>query len=324
MLVMPLNVTDKTLDLIHREYNVAVNTATSMQEIPEIMHRNLKDSKSLIPKEDYSVFFTFMDGLINCYRERCMTFEITDFVTELNSVVMYIIRWLNEEQQANIDINWYARRKALESDLTKILNKSLLDDNTSVYIRDRFGIRGILLNKETSTETIKKIDIIFNAIKDILVRESPAKDEFTSWYLNNSSINRINRYKLDAFVQDIPFAITDIRDYVHKPKANGYQSFQFTLQTNAYSKILPGVKIEFQLRDLDMHNRAEGKVVAESPEMDQSHKSYKSEIDERISRVFKIDDFSKVNLAGFVNYDDKDADRDGLHHPKHFADRRSK
>ncbi len=76
-----------------------------------------------------------MDGLVNCYRERKMTFEITDFVTELNSVVMYIIRWLNEEKQANIDINWYARRKALESDLTKILNKSLLDDDISVYTR---------------------------------------------------------------------------------------------------------------------------------------------------------------------------------------------
>ena len=265
-------ITDKTLEIIHREYNVAVNTATSMQEIPEIMHRNLKDLKTDIPEEDASVFFSFMDGLVNCYRERKMTFEITDFVTELNSVVMYIIRWLNEEKQANIDINWYARRKALESDLTKILNKSLLDDDISVYIRDRFGIRGILY----------------------------------------------------SFVIDIPFAITDVRDYIHKPKANGYQSLQFTLQTSVYSPILPGAKIEFQLRDLDMHNKAEGYVVAESPEMDQSHKSYKNEIDERISNVFRIDDFAKVNLSGFVSYDDKNADRDGLHHPKHFADRRSK
>lgn len=101
-------ITDKTLEIIHREYNVAVNTATSMQEIPEIMHRNLKDLKTDIPEEDASVFFSFMDGLVNCYRERKMTFEITDFVTELNSVVMYIIRWLNEEifavHSANISI----------------------------------------------------------------------------------------------------------------------------------------------------------------------------------------------------------------------------
>ena len=40
-------ITDKTLEIIHREYNVAVNTATSMQEIPEIMHRNLKDLKTI-------------------------------------------------------------------------------------------------------------------------------------------------------------------------------------------------------------------------------------------------------------------------------------
>lgn len=317
-------ITDKTLEIIHREYNVAVGEASSMQEIPEIMHRNLKDLKTDIPEEDASVFFSFMDGLVNCYRERKMTFEITDFVTELNSVVMYIIRWLNEEKQANIDINWYARRKALESDLTKILNKSLLDDDISVYIRDRFGIRGILLNKDTQKNNIEKIDIIFKAIKDILVRESPSKDAFVEWYQICPTINKINRFKLDAFLTDIPFAITDVRDYIHKPKANGYQSLQFTLQTSVYSPILPGAKIEFQLRDLDMHNKAEGYVVAESPEMDQSHKSYKNEIDERISNVFRIDDFAKVNLSGFINYDDKNADRDGLHHPKHFADRRSK
>ena len=151
-------ITDKTLEIIHREYNVAVNTATSMQEIPEIMHRHLKALKADIPENDSSVFFSFMDGLVNCYRERRMTFEITDFVTELNSVVMYIIRWLNEEKHANIDINWYARRKALESDLTKILNKSLLDDDVSVYIRDRFGIRGILLNKDVQKNNIEKIN----------------------------------------------------------------------------------------------------------------------------------------------------------------------
>lgn len=91
-------ITDKTLEIIHREYNIAVGEASSMQEIPEIMHRNLKDLKTDIPEEDASVFFSFMDGLVNCYRERKMTFEITDFVTELNSVVMYIIRWLNEEK----------------------------------------------------------------------------------------------------------------------------------------------------------------------------------------------------------------------------------
>ena len=318
------NVTDKTLEIIHREYNLAAQAATTMQEIPELLHLNLKALKADIPKEDSSIFFGFMDGLVNCYRERSMTFELTEFVTELNSTVMYIVRWLNEEENANIDINWYARRKALESDLTKILNKALLDDNVSVYIRDRFGIRGILLNKDIPKNNIEKINIVFQAIKDILVRrDSSYKDSFVEWYHTNPAINEINVFKLDKFL-DIPFAITDIRDYINKPKANGYQSLQFTLQTSVYSKILPGAKIEFQLRDLAMHNRAEGNVQAETPELDQSHKSYKNEIDERISKVFKIDDCSKINLTGFVDYEDKDSDRDGLHCPKHFADRRSK
>lgn len=318
------SITDKTLEIIHREYNVAVCSTSSITEIPKIMHTNLRKLSSLIPDEDNSVFLNFLDGLVNCYRERLMTFEITDFVTELNSVIMQIIRWLNESQNANIDINWYARRKALESDLTKILNKSLEDDSISVYIRDRFGLRGILLNQGNTVENIEKINLIFHSIRDILVRESPSKNSFTRWYRCNPKLTKLNCYNLDTFLFDIPFAITDIKDYINNPKANGYQSLQFALQTSIYSPVLPGVKIEFQLRDLDMHNRAEGYVLAESPEQDQSHKSYKKEIDERISNVFNIDDFSKVSLPGFVNYDDKTSDRDGLHYPKHFSDRRPK
>lgn len=319
-----VKVTDKTLEIIHREYNLATQIAVILQNIPEFMYQNLKKRKKEIPEKDLSFYFTFLDGLSNCYRERNMTFEITDFATDLNTVVMYIIRWLNEVKGANIDLNWYARRKALESDLTKILNKALLDDNESVYIRDRFGIRGILLNKGSVEDNIKKIDIIFSAIKDILVRESTYKEEFIEWYRNNPSINIINKYKLDVFLNEIPFAITDVRDYIHHPKPNGYQSLQFTLQTSIYSPVLPGIKIEFQLRDLDMHNRAEGYVKVDSPEKDQSHDTYKNEIDERIANVFRIDDCSKVNLTGFVDYNDKNSDRDGLHYPKHFADRRSK
>lgn len=54
-------ITDKTLEIIHREYNIAVGEASSMQEIPEIMHRHLKALKADIPENDSSVFFSFMD-----------------------------------------------------------------------------------------------------------------------------------------------------------------------------------------------------------------------------------------------------------------------
>lgn len=318
------NVTDKTLAIFHREYNLAAQAATTMQEILEIMYQNLKKLKSDIPEEDLPVYLRFMDGLRNCYKERQLTFEITDFVTELNSVVMYLIRWLNEEKHANIDINWYARRKSLESDLTKILNKSLQDNDVSVFIRDRFGLRGILLNKDTQENNINKIDLIFQTIKDVLVQDSPTREAFARWYQNNTRINKITKFMLDTFLEEVPFAVTDVKNYIKNPKANGYMSFHFALEISIYSQFFPGIKIEFQLRDLGMHLRAEGIIPAESPDKDQSHKSYKNEIDERISKVFRIDDFSKVNLPGFVDYNDKTSDRDGLHFAKHFADRRSK
>ena len=310
----------ETLSFLHNKYQLALQQSSNILEIVKNLFSILKDEE--VSEADAEAFDSFIDGLRGCYRFREKTFVITNVITYITITIMYIILWLNENNNIHLDINWYSRRKSLESELTKILRKSA--ENSSINIRDRFGIRGILLNKDVQKNNIEKIDIIFKAIKDILVRESPSKDAFMEWYQTNPTINKINRFELDAFLVDIPFAITDVRDYIHKPKANGYQSLQFTLQTSVYSPILPGAKIEFQLRDLDMHNRAEGYVVAENPEMDQSHQSYKNEIDERISKVFRIDDFAKVNLSGFVNYDDKNADRDGLHHPKHFADRRSK
>lgn len=320
----PINISNETLALLHREYNDVTNKAKTLPEIPKMLYFNLKEKSEIIPEEDSDIFWTFMDGLKKCWEQRERTFEITDFITDLNSVIMYIIRFLNETKNAGIDIDWYGRRKALDRELTKILNKSVFDTASSAFIRDRFGLRGILMVKETTPQTINQIQVIYKSIGTILAKDTPLKGEFINWYKENPDINYLAKTKLDIIL-DLPFEIISVKDYISHPKENGYQSLQFTLQTTSLSKILPGFQIEIQLRDLLMHNRAEGLIEPESPELDQSHLSYENEIDPRIAGVFVIDDCSLVKLPGFVDYknENKFADRDGLHSPKHFSDRRS-
>lgn len=304
------SMTQATLDLINREYQKAVKKSTKMYQIVEILYDNLFNNVKLVDPEDIETFWSFLDGLRNCMIERSMTFEITDFFTDLNSTLMYIIKWLNKDQNQEIDLNWYGRRKSLKSDLTKILEKACNSEYDTVSIRDRFGLRGILLNKDAEKERVKKIYIAFRAIIDILTKtKSPQKERFVEWYQHNSSINKLARCKLDIIL-NIPFKIETetLKDYIAAPKDNNYRTLQFTLGIAMHSDILPGAKIEIQLRDLEMHQDAEYGSA--------SHDAYKDKVDKRL-KVFELpDNRSEINLIGF-----DEEDRIGLEDPKHFADR---
>ena len=311
-------ITKTTLDLIHREYQVAALKSDKMVQIVKNLYKGLSEQIENVPQEDIDTFCSFLDGLECCQIERSMTFEITDFFTDLNSTLMYIIKWLNDAKNQDIDINWYGRRKSLESDLTKMLYKSCNSDNhESVSIRDRFGLRGILLNEDSKETRIHKIYVVYKAIVDILTKKnSPVKGKFIEWYQNNPSVNKLAQCKLNIILS-IPFQISSeyLKDYIANPKKNNYQTLQFTLEIAMYSEILSGAKIEIQLRDLEMHNVAEFGSAA--------HTDYKDEIDKKIQETFVLENFSELHLSGFTNYEQKYDDRDGLHYPKHFADRRS-
>lgn len=309
--------TKTTLDLIHREYQVAAEKSNQMLEIVKNLYFSLSSHISSVPQEDLEAFSSFLDGLDTCLIERQLTFELTDFFTDVLSGLMYIVKWLNDTQNRCIDVNWYGRRKSLESELTKILDKSCNSSIQVFSIRDRFGLRGILLNENCQEEKIELIYAVYTAVIEILVkRNSSIRCHFIKWYRKNPKISKLAQAKLDILLE-IPFKIPEeyLKDYIAHPKPNTYQTLQFTLEIAMYSEILPGAQIEVQLRDLEMHYNAEfGKA---------SHTEYKDEIDKCIQETFVLEDFSNLHLSGFRDYKQQYEDRDGLHYPKHFSDRRS-
>ena len=132
----------KTLDLIHEKYQESLRKSSNILEIVKNLYNLSKDEE--VDSADANEFYSFVDGLRACYRFRENTFASTNITTYITITVMYIIIWLNETYNLHLDINLYSRRKSLESELSKILRKS--SETSSVNIRDRFGIRGVLLN----------------------------------------------------------------------------------------------------------------------------------------------------------------------------------
>lgn len=305
----------KTLNFIHEKYQIALQQSSNILEIVKNLYLILKDEE--VESSDSESFDSFVEGLRDCYCFREKTFVITNVMTYITISLMYIILWLNETNNMHLDINWYSRRKSLESELTKILRKSA--DSSSINIRDRFGIRGILLNNYSDEDADKYIHIIFDTLSGILASKNrKTRKEFIDWINSNSTINEIDK-QIIKYVLDIPFRIEFIKDFISEPKENNYQSLQFTLTIQMYSEVLPGCQMEIQLRSLKMHEEAQRGTA--------SHLEYKKysrdgQLEDPINNVFVVDDFSKLNIVGFSSYESIDHDQDGIHFAKKFSERR--
>jgi (p)ppGpp synthase/HD superfamily hydrolase len=189
-------------------------------------------------------------------------------------------------QFLDLNIGWYFREKKIYSDLTKILNKSL-SAKGSVLIRDRFGIRGIL-DDSTDNDNIEKLYVIHKTISNIIsTKESKIRDNFIKWYTNH---NMDSSKSIDT-VLSIPFKMDEksVKDYLIKPKDNGYRSLHFGLIIADYSQVFPGVHLEIQLRDLHMHEAATQGGAA-------CWNKYKSEIPLEIREVFQLDSNTNLQL----------------------------
>lgn len=308
--------TQETLDLIHISYQASLERSSNILEVVENLYSILESAE--VAEVDAHAFDTFVDGLRACFQLRRRTFEITNLTTYITLMIMYIIIWLNEVKHLCLDLNLYSRRKSLESHLTKILRKS--DSNYSVNIRDVFGIRGILQNDCSPEEADRYIHLIFNSISGILsAKNRKMRKDFVEWLNNNHRINSLDRNILN-YLLDIPFRTEFVKDFIKDPKCNNYQSLHFTLTISMYSATLAGCQIEIQLRSAEMHERAEYGEAAHA-----EYKKYKAEgsdEEDPSTKVFLVDDFSKLNITGFSSYISPDDDTDGLHFPKSFGIRR--
>lgn len=333
---------DKTLSLLHELFQEAFQQSDDILEIVDKYYSALQQSKSQIPPEDRTFFYEFMDGLKGCLNYRQKTFAIMNTVTYINIALLYIIIWLiNEGSQ--MDVFLIARRKALESDLFKILKKSLKNDyliktgcsessELSSNIRDRFGFLFIVNNKEHSNEYI--YEIYNSVILGILCgKNHEMKDNFISWLTTHPRIPKLEK-DMVLNVLDIPFAFEHLKDFIKNPKPNGYRTLQGTLRIEMYSDILPGCMMEIQIRDYEMHRVA----VSGSA----SHVDYKLEFDtpefeginlKKLTNVFTVDNPETSHISGLTRYIKSDSistdndllevtrldDADGILCPKVFV-----
>ena len=301
--------TQETLDLIHTSYQQALSQSSNILQIVENLFAILNDVE--VCNADAEAFDAFIDGLRGCHKIRNKTFVITNQVTYINITLMYVILWLNSTQNLCYDINLYARRKSLESDLRKILEKSIDCSDISANIRDRFGLRGIILNEFSNEQAKEYIYTLFNAISGILAgRNRKTKKAFIEWFEANPMIPQSDKDTLRG-VLAIPFYVDFVKDYIKEPKPNGYESLQFTMCVPMYSDVLPGFQLEIQLRSEEMHKIAVSGSAA--------HKDYKEA--QRLRKVFVVDDFSSLNITGFTSCNKED-DKDGIHNSKEFFNRR--
>ena len=298
--------THETLNYMHRSYLEVVQQPKN-ENIVDILIDLLDElSEFEPPEEDSEEFDMFLRNLESSIRIRKKTFSLTSLVSDIVFVMMYIALWANNAKGLNIDINIMARRKALESELTKLLKKD--------SIHDRFGIRGIVLNNDSEEIRIQKLYSFSTYIVNILTK-SNRKDynHFIEWFTRDENIDEYTIERL-YHILDLPFKIDHVKDYIANPKDNGYQSLHFVLMTEMYSDTLPGAEFEVQFRTFEMHQHAvNGKY---------NHTAYKESIESDIKNVFTIDDFSKVHFVGFRSYDSTDDDIDGIHFGKSLFNRR--
>ena len=106
--------TQKTLDFLHTAYNDIAETPKTSNIIDILRELLDKLSDYNVPDEDSNEFDVLIRNLETSIRIRQKTFQLTNMVSDIVFVMMYIVIWANKFHGLDIDINIMARRKALE------------------------------------------------------------------------------------------------------------------------------------------------------------------------------------------------------------------
>ena len=284
--------------------------------IVQHLEKELNDRKAELSGNDRLIFNCFLPSLRQTIRHRKLTMGATSLVSDLTDFIRYICIWLNSEKGYNVDVKLLSRRKALTSELKKILLKSLDHVNDPELalipptIRDRFGLR-IILAEDDSDALLELTRVIISILTN---PDSDSYIEFTDW-LNTIDCKfggeEIPKNMLLNFL-NYHFNLGNVKNYVICPKESTYQSWQCTLTVDATSPNLGGFMFEVQTRTAAMHKNAEYGPA--------SHDEYKKEIELKVKGVFEIHSYN----GGIVFYegpDYPDLDLDGLEVPADILSR---
>ncbi len=332
---------EKTLNLIHEAYVHATQTSSiNAVEIEEHL-RDYLDTSANIPEEDAEIVDFFLDKLSKSISARKLTFQSTNLCSEVLHATMYIVAWANKHFNKEIDANITARRKSLESELSKELE--MADNLNPSQIRDRFGIRFVVLNKDNAIGLSCFLATkILNVLCNLNRQDRNSFIKYTRM-LDEDAQKRIKRLlKIPFIIEPLvrtdkkPFNpeeypevelptdldrglvqhLTGSMKFYFDPKWNGYQSIHFILGIDANSPVMPGFQIELQFRTWKMHVYAENSINA-------SHDAHKEGVAD-YAKVFHLNskEIEEANVCGFYSYKNPENDVDGIFFPKCFYNRR--
>lgn len=333
-----------TLDRIHKAYASAVEIASlnhvSIETTFCQMLIKMRDESQIDP-EDIPAMDLFIDKVSKSLLARKITFQSTNMCTEILHTAMYIVIWLNDQLHKDIDTNITARRKSLESELTKELELS--DRLVATQIKDLFGIRFIVLNNQDglslscflATKILNILCSLNRGDRKDFLKYIERFDDHTQHRIRELldipfTLETLYRSDNKPFVPEehpeikLPSAedrkmveyLKDNMKFYFDPKWNGYQSIHFVLSIDNISPIMPGFQIELQFRTWAMHVFAENDINA-------SHDAHKEGVAD-FAKVFHLSDeeLQFCRVRGFNSYKDNENDIDGIHFPKVFYNRR--
>ena len=189
----------------------------------------------------------------------------------------------------SIPFELLGRRKSLDSTTDKIsrLEKKLVlesvTDNPFKRVRDFLAFR-ITLFDSTPGEFVDELYQIADVVIDFFTSIGLEAIEHDKLLDTEDFDNSLHPEIYVPTVSGInPFHESLIKDYVYKPKKNGYQSIHILLRDPLTQRY-----IEIQLRTLSMHIHAE---IG-----DAGHAEYKSD---KYLNNHELIDFSKIHIRGF-------------------------
>lgn len=305
--------TQETLLKIHKEYLNSLIFGKDILSVTKNLYERL--NKLTIREKEQHQFDLFLDGVQRCIKHRERTNDFTSLLESLSTTIIYIIIFMNNRKSKNWDINIRSRRKSLEKDLSKILLKAIKNSNT--HIRDRFGSCLVLLNdNEFCTEELyHELNDISDSIQDILCSTNrKLRNEFCEFVSDIK--NPLIKPQIDIIL-GLPFSTDFFKNFVKRPKNNGYQSIHLCLRIDYAADYFAGAEMELQIRSLGMDLKA---ALGEY-----NHDEYDNEKYKLVEGVFKIHDeqiFKFLNISGFTSYVSNLGDIDGIGSQKILVNRR--
>lgn len=290
----------------------------------------LKRSATLTDK-DLEILNLYISALPNTINQRSQSKAMTDFIDDFTTFLMYIGLWITHVYAPSYELSVFveSRRKDLTGELIKLLLKSVeqaYNNSNNVVcslqapeIRDLFGIRFIIDNTNDTKILLNVVKIIVSILTNPLSEEH---QQFYNW-VQTSTISyggsSIPKEKLLQFC-DYTLKMSNEKNYICKPKDNGYKTWQATLSINKPSPKVCGSMFELQARTSEMHEKAEYGYIDDDGN-EQGHDHYKQQVHQLKKEIFSIDNYTRGGILYYnpiIGYD-----KDGVDKAKLIAQRTS-